>query len=318
MRKSIFLLACAAFAASAMAQQSWPAKPIRLVIPYSAGGPTDVMGRQVAIRLSAKLGQPVVVDNKPGAGGVIGVDAVVKAPADGYTLGLIAPGPVAGMPALMKTPYTHGDIDYITLVARSTAVIVGPATSPYKSLSELIQAAKNAPGKLNYGSAGNGSSPHIGGEMLKQEAHISVTHIPYKGSGPAVTAVLAGEIQFTLIDVVGALPLAHGGKLRILAAASSRRVSQIPDVPSTAELGLPNVLMDTNYGVVAPRGLPAPIRQKIRDAVIEVVNSPDMKSYYSQLGIEGVTSTSDEYRALMLSEQERWTKVVVKGNLKLE
>ncbi|WP_288251454.1 tripartite tricarboxylate transporter substrate binding protein [uncultured Hydrogenophaga sp.] len=310
------LLVWAAIGTAAIGQ-TWPDKPIRLVVPYAAGGPTDVMGRQIASRLSAKLGQTIVVDNKPGAGGVIGVDAVVKAPADGYTLGLIAPGPVAGMPALTKVPYTHADIEYITLVARSTAVIVGSASGA-KSLPELIQAAKQLPGKLNYGSAGNGTSPHIGGEMLKQEAGIFVTHVPYRGSGPAVTAVMGGEIQFTLIDVVGALPLAQAGKLRMLATASSKRVPQTPDVPSTAELGLPNVLMDTNYGLIAPRGVPSAVLRKVREATIDVVNAPDMQAYFTQQGVTGLTTTPDEYRALMQAEQVRWTKVIVKGNLKLD
>ncbi|CAN7171350.1 tripartite tricarboxylate transporter substrate binding protein [Variovorax paradoxus] len=316
MIKTLGLLAIACLAASAAAQ-TWPTKPIRLIVPYAAGGPTDGMGRNIAARLSLRLGQPVVVDNRPGAGGVIGVDAVVKAAPDGYTLGMIAPGPVAGMPALTKVPYTHADIDYITLVARSTAVIVGPANS-HASLKELIDAAKRAPGKLNYGSAGNGTSPHIGGEMFKQEAGIDVTHVPYRGSGPAVTAVLAGEIQFTLIDVVGALPLAQSGRLRMLATASSQRVPQTPDVPSTAELGLPKVLMDTNYGIIAPRGLPAAVHQKIREATVAVVNSPEIQASFKQQGVLPVTTTSDEYRALMLAEQARWTEVIVKGNLKLE
>mgnify|MGYP002039947615 FL=1 len=180
------------------------------------------MARKLGVRLSTELGQPVVIENKPGAGGVIGVDAVVKANADGYTLGLIAPGPVAGMPALTKVPYSNADIDYITLVSRSTSVIATSSQSPFENLNALINAAKKAPGTLNYGSAGNGTSPHIGGEMLKQEAGIDVRHIPYKGSGPTVPAVLSGEIHYTLIDLVGAIPLANEGKLRILATASAK------------------------------------------------------------------------------------------------
>lgn len=310
------LAAVVSLGTSAQAQ-SWPSKPIRIIVPYAAGGPTDTLGRNLASRLSSRLGQPVIVDNRPGAGGVIGVDAVVKAAPDGYTFGLTAPGPVAGMPAMTKVPYTDADIDYVTLIGRSTAVIVGPANS-HASLKELIEAAKRSPGKFNYGSAGNGTSPHIGGEMLKQDAAIDVAHVPYRGSGPAVAAAVAGEIQFTLVDVIGALPLAQAGRLRMLATASSQRLAQTPDVPSTAELGLPNVLMETSYGIIAPRGLPGVARQKIREAIIAAVSSPELQSSFAQQGVIPMTNTSDEYRALMRAEQERWTKVIVKGGLKLE
>ena len=170
--------------------QSWPNKPVRLIIPYAAGGPTDVMARKLGVRLSTELGQPVVIENKPGAGGVIGVDAVVKANADGYTLGLIAPGPVAGMPALTKVPYSNADIDYITLVSRSTSVIATSSQSPFENLNALINAAKKAPGTLNYGSAGNGTSPHIGGEMLKQEAGIDVRTYSVQRQRPHCTGSL--------------------------------------------------------------------------------------------------------------------------------
>jgi len=298
--------------------QSWPNKPVRLIIPYAAGGPTDVMARKLGVRLSTELGQPVVIENKPGAGGVIGVDAVVKANADGYTLGLIAPGPVAGMPALTKVPYSNADIDYITLVSRSTSVIATSSQSPFENLNALINAAKKAPGTLNYGSAGNGTSPHIGGEMLKQEAGIDVRHIPYKGSGPTVPAVLSGEIHYTLIDLVGAIPLANEGKLRILATASAKRADQIPNIPTTVELGLPNVIMDTNYGIIGPKGIPAATRQKIIAAMHRTVKSEDVLSYFAQQGIEPLSSTSAEYRDLMKSELDRWTKVIVKGDLKLD
>ncbi len=317
MYKLMALVAGMALSASALAQ-TWPERPIRMIVPYAAGGPTDIMGRQLASRLAASLGQSVVVENRPGAGGVIGVDAVVKAPADGYTIGMIAPGPVAGMPALTKVPFTHDDIEYLTLVARGTSVIVGPA-SAYGSLQDLIQAARQAPGKLNFGSAGNGTSPHIGGEMLKQEAGIDVTHVPYRGSGPAVTAVLSGEIEFTLIDVGGALPLAQAGRLRMLATASTQRLPQTPEVPSTAELGLPSVLMQTSYGLIAPRGVPHAVQQRLREATIEAVNAPDMQRYLiDQQGVVPMTSTPDAYRALMQAEQARWTEVVVKGKVTLE
>lgn len=297
--------------------QVWPAKPIRLIVPYAAGGPTDVIARLVARKLGSDLGQTVVVDNKAGAGGTIGVDAALKAAPDGYTVALAAPGPLAGMPNLMKVPYAPTDIQYLTLVARIPAVIVVGKDSGIGSLADLIKQAKAAPGKLNYGSAGPGTTPHIGAELLKQEAGIDLVHVPYKGAAPAVTALLAGEVQMAMVDLLPVLQHVASGSLKILAVASTQRAPQVPEVPTTTELGYGGVLMDTTYGVIAPTGLPAAVQTRLRDAVVTAMQSADMKDQLLKQGAVAATSTPQEYRALMTAEYEKWRSVVTRGKITL-
>jgi tripartite-type tricarboxylate transporter receptor subunit TctC len=313
------VVAAASFIASSNAQaQAWPTKPIRLVVPYAAGGPTDAIARLLATKVSANLGQPVLVDNRGGAGGVIGVDAALRSAPDGYTFALTGPGPVAGMPNLSKVPYTLTDVQYLTLVARIPAVIVVRTDSGIATLADLIARAKASPGKLNYGSAGPGTTPHIGLELLKQEAGIDITHVPYKGAAPAVTALLGGEIQVAMLDLLPVLPHVTAGSLKILAIAGSARAPQFPSVPSTKELGLPEVVMDTNYGVIGPLGVPADVQKKFRDAVVAAVQSPEMKEQLLKQGAIAVTSTPQEYRALMQGEFDKWHAVVTKGKITLE
>lgn len=305
------------FAAASQAQ-GFPSKPLRIVVPYAAGGPTDLIARQLAQKIGPRLGQAVVIDNKGGAGGTIGVAEVLKAPADGHTLALVAPGPVAGMPALSKVPYQQADIGYLTLVARNPAVIAVNAKSGMATLDDLVRRAKAQPGKLNFSSAGNGTTPHIGSELFVQEARIEATHIPYKGAGPAVTALIAGEVQFISADLMAVLPHVQSGALKLLAVSGSRRSSQAPEVPTTGELGLPQVVMETNYGLLGPRGIPEDVQKKLRDAVAEAVNSADMKDFLASQGAVGMVSSGEEYRRLMLAEQETWRKVAQRGNIKID
>ena len=316
-KQAATLLAALLVAASASGQ-TWPDRPVRLIVPYAAGGPTDVMARKIGAHIAQKTGQPVVIDNKGGGGGTIGVDQVLKAKPDGYTLGLVAPGPVAGMFALSKVVYEQSDIGYISLVARNPAVIAVSSKSSVKTLPELVKTAKEQPNKLNFSSAGPGTTPHIGAELFKQEAQLDVVHVPYKGAAPAVTAVISGEVQFISTDLMAVLPFAQQGQLRILAVVGSKRSAQIPDVPTTTELGLPNVVMETNYGVIGPKGVPADLQKRIRDALEEAVNSPDVKALLTQLGAVAVTSTSDEYRGLMESEYTKWKRVATQGNIRLD
>lgn len=298
--------------------QTWPSKPVRIVVPYAAGGPTDVIARKIGAQITAKYGQPVIVDNRLGAGGTIGVDAVLKAPTDGYTLGLVAPGPVAGMFALTKVGYAQSDIGFVSLVARNPAVIAVNAKSGMNALGDLVKSAKTQPGKLNFSSAGLGTTPHIGSELFKQEAQLDVVHIAYKGTAPAVTALISGEVQFISTDLMAVLPFAQAGQVKILAIAGGKRASQIPDVPTTSELGLPNVVMETNYGVIGPKGLPADLQKRIRDVLAEALQTADVKELLNQLGAVGLTSTGDEYRGLMQSEYEKWKLVAAKGNIRLD
>jgi tripartite-type tricarboxylate transporter receptor subunit TctC len=297
--------------------QGWPSQPIRLIVPYAAGGPTDVIARLVAKKVSGQLGQQVLVDNKAGAGGTIGVDAMVRSAPDGYTFALVAPGPLAGMPNLVKVPYSQSDVQYLTLVARIPAVIVVNTDSGITSLPDLIKRAKDAPGTLNYSSAGAGTTPHIGSELLKQEAGIDVVHVPYKGAAPAVTALLGGEVQMAMVDLLPVLQHVTAGKLKILAVAGPARAPQAPDVPTPAELGLPRVIMDTNYGVIAPVGLPAEVQKRFRAAVVAAMQSPEVKAQLLGQGAVAVTSTSKEYRDLMQREYDKWRLVIAKGKITL-
>lgn len=315
---TIGIAAALSLASLAAQAQAWPAKPIRLVVPYAAGGPADVIARLVAKEVGAELKQSVVVDNKAGAGGTIGVDSAVKAPADGYTFALSAQGPLAGMPNLMKTPYAPSDVQYLTLVARIPAVIVVPKDSPVATLGDLVKQAKATPGKLNYSSAGAGTTPHIGMELLKQEAGIDLQHVPYKGAAPAITALLGGEVQVAMLDLLPVLQHVAAGKLRILAVAGSARAPQAPNVPTTREAGLPGVVMDTNYGVIGPVGLPADVQKRFRDAVVTAMQSTEMKEQLLKQGAIALTATPQDYRSMMQAEYEKWRSVVARGKITLE
>jgi tripartite-type tricarboxylate transporter receptor subunit TctC len=315
--KLLIGLHIAAAALSAQAQ-AWPNKPIRLVVPYAAGGPGDVIARLVAKKAGEGLQQTIIVDNKGGAGGTIGVDAAVKSPPDGYTFALTAQGPLAGMPNLMKVPYALDDIQYLTLVARGPAVIVVAKKVPANSLADLVNLAKASPGKLNYGSAGPGTTPHIGAELLKQEAAIDLTHVPYKGAAPAIAALLGGEIELAVVDLLNVLPHVAAGSLKVLAVASPNRAPQLPDVPTTKEAGLPNVVMDTTYGVIAPPGVPADVLQKFRDAIVAAMQSADMREQLLKQGVIAMTTTPQEYKSAIQVEYDKWQRVVAKGKISLQ
>ncbi len=300
------------------AHAAWPDRPLRLVVPYAAGGPTDVVARQIANQLGERLGQTVIVENKPGAGGTIGTDFVVRAAADGYTFGLVAPGPLAGMPQLMKVPYSLEDVNYLTVVGRIPSVVVVNAAGENQDLKSLVAAAKKDPGKLNYGSAGDGTTPHIGMELFKEKADVDILHIPYKGAAPAVIALLSGEVDVTMVDMLPVLPHVRAGKLAAVAVASPERAPQLPDVPTMKELGYPDVLMDTLYGIIAPKDLPADIQKAMVEAVTAAVEADATRKQYESLGVLPMVSTSDEYRKLMEAEADKWRGVIADAGIKLQ
>jgi tripartite-type tricarboxylate transporter receptor subunit TctC len=304
--------------AGAAGAQAWPAKPIRLVVPYAAGGPGDVIARMVAKKAGETLHQTIIVDNKGGAGGTIGVDNALKSPPDGYTFALTAQGPLAGMPNLMKVPYALADVQYLTLVARGPAVIAVAKKVPADNLGDLVKLAKAQPGKLNYGSAGPGTTPHIGAELLKQEAGIEMTHVPYKGAGPAVTGLLGGEIDLAVVDLLNVLPHVAAGTLNVLAVAGPNRAPQLPDVPTTKDAGLPNVVMDTSYGVIAPPGMPADVQAKFRDALVAAVKLAEVKEQMLKQGVVPLTATPQEYKAAMQAESDKWKRVIAAAKITLE
>lgn len=322
MQKRTFLAALLAVAGGvalwpAQAQSTWPAKPVRLIVPYPPGGPVDQMARIVGQKLGEQLRQPVIIENRAGAGGSIGLDAALKAAPDGYTFGLAVTGAIAVLPHLQKLPYSVDQIQYVSLIARVPQVIaVGPDTK-VATLQELIALAKKSPGKLNYASAGNATTPHLGAELLAQEAGIKITHIPYKGGAPAVTALIGGEVQMLAADAPALLPFQARG-VKILAVSGAQRLEALPGVPTTSELGLPRVRVETSYGIVAPTGTPAALMQKLHDALVTVLATPAVRSQFASQGVTAMSSTPDEYRKLMQQESVRWAEVVRKGHITLD
>ena len=305
-------------ATGAATAQDWPARPIRVVVPYAPGGPADVIARLIAKKAGDTLGQTIIVDNKAGAGGMIGIDATLKSPPDGYTFALTAQGPLAGMPNLMKAPYAIADIQYLTLVARGPAVVAVSKKLAADTLPDLVRLAKAQPGKLNYGSAGPGTTPHIAGELLKQEAGIDLTHVPYKGAGPAVTGLLGGEIDVAVVDLLNVLPHVAAGTLKVLAVASPARAPQLPNVPTTAEAGLPNLVMDTSYGIIAPPGIPASVQARFRDAIVGAVQSADLQAQMIKQGVVPVTTTAQDYKAAIQAESDKWKRVISAAKITLQ
>ena len=316
------LFACAVSASvlapSVVSAQSWPSKSIRLIVGYPPGGPVDLLARAIAPALGAKLGQAIVIENKAGASGTIGIDTTVKAAPDGYTFGFGTPGGITALPHVMKLPYDAQKITYVSLVARVPQIIIANNDIRETTLPDLIKAAKAAPKKFNFGSAGNATTPHLGGELLRQEAGIDIVHVPYKGAAPALAGLMGGEIQILALDVSGALSLINGGKVRALAIETPRRVDFLPQVPTAAELGYPNILVESNYGIIMPSGIPAAIATKFRDALVEVVNQPDVRDQIIKQGAIPATSTSEEYRQIMQTESAKWEKVIKAGNIRLE
>jgi tripartite-type tricarboxylate transporter receptor subunit TctC len=295
----------------------WPTRPVKLIVPYSAGGPTDAIARLLAEHMSRSLGEAVVVENRAGAGGTIGVGAMLNAAPDGHTIALVAPGPLAGMPNLTRTTYSADDMDYLTLVARIPSVLVVNAGSGVDSVEGLVKLAKADPDKLNYSTAGPGTTPHIGMELLKDQAGIQLLHVPYKGAAPAVTALLSGEVQATMVDLLPVLPHVTSGRLKVLATAGATRAPQLPEVPTMAEKGLPGVAMETTYGIVGPKGIPAAVRDRIRESAMAAVASPEVKERLLNQGAIPATSTADEYRQLMRAESDKWRDIIAKAKISL-
>jgi tripartite-type tricarboxylate transporter receptor subunit TctC len=290
--------------------QSWPNKPIKLIVPYAAGGPADAIARQFAIKMQASLGQPIVVDNRAGAGGVIGVEATVKSAPDGYTLALVANGPLVGMPNLTKTSYSLEDIQFITLLAKVPGVLVVNSKSGFESMAGFLGKAKAQPDKYSYSSSGPGTTPHIGIEIFKNQAKLSMLHVPYKGAAPAMTALLSGEVDLTMVDLLPAIPHIQSGAIKALAIAGTNRSPLLPNVPTTAETGVAGVTMETIYGIIAPKTMPAAIAAQVREAAVAALHAPELKQWLNQQGVLDISSTGSEYQQLMRSESEKWKNII--------
>ena len=292
--------------------QAYPNKPVRLIVGFPAGGPADIFGRALAQGMASELGQPVVVENIAGVGGVLGVDRVAKSAPDGYTLCINSASPLVIAPySLSKIPYdVKKDFAFITLVVRVPEVVAVHPSVPAGSLAELIAYAKANPGKVNFGSAGSGSITHLAGELLKAEAKVDLVHVPYKGAAPAVNDLLGGQVQMGIFDVPVLLGHIRSGKLKALAITSATRAPSLPEVPTTAELNYPNVNSDNWYGLVMAAATPADIQRRVHGAAVAALKSKAVEEQFSKVGGIASPGTPQDYAKFIASEQAKWSKIV--------
>ena len=314
-----WLFAIALLSGAARAQE-YPVKPVRIVVPFAAGGVADLLPRIVAERLTQKWGQPVIVENKVGAAGNIGMAEGARAAPDGYTLLLAPAGNLTVNPKLFPNlPFdTHRDLTPITLLAQSPNVLVVHPSVPAKSFRELLGYAKANPGKLNFASPGEGSGAHLAGELLNLEAGIKAVHVPYKGIAPAVNDLLGGQVQMMFAGISTVIQHVRSGKLVALAIASPRRNPQLPDVPTVAESGLPGFEVTSWYGIVVRSGTPGAIVQKIQRDMAEALQSPEVKEKLSGLGLEPVGNSPAEFDALIKSDTKKWGGIVEKAGIRAQ
>ncbi|HEV2008915.1 MAG TPA: tripartite tricarboxylate transporter substrate binding protein, partial [Burkholderiales bacterium] len=312
-------LAAFAFVPSAHAQ-SYPAKPIRWIVTFPPGGPTDVIARMVGAKLTEAWGQQVVIDNRAGAGGVIGTELAAKSAADGYTLLFGTSSGLSVNPALSsKLPYDPArDFAPVSLLVINPQILVVNNAVPVNSLKELIALAKSRPGQLNYGSVGRGSPNHLGMELLKSLAGIEMVHVPYKGTSPAVTDLLAGQVQLLFNSMPSVLPLVKSGKLKGLAVGSAQRSPAAPEIPTIAEAGVPGFEYITWYGMFAPARTPVNIVAKLNAQVVKILAEPEMAQRLASQGAEPRSSTPAELATFMRDETERWKKVIRSAGIKAE
>src|SRR6476659_5674456 len=306
-----FLLACLlATAHLALAQDTWPSRPLRLILPFPPGGGTDILGRLIAERLSASLGQPVVVENRGGAGGNVGAEAAAHSAPDGYTILLVAPT-VAISPSLYsKLNYDPvKDLAPISLVATVPNVMITNPAVEAKNLQEFIELARSRPGAMNYGSGGAGTSNHLAGELFNIVTGTKLVHVPYKGVNLAMQGVLAGEIQLVFIGIPAALPHIKAGKLRALALVAPQRSPALPEVPTVAEAGLKDFEVTTWYGILAPAGTPRPIVSRLIAVLVKIMHTPDVKERLAGMATDPLTSTPEEFAAYLKQEIAKWGDV---------
>jgi len=317
MRRIILAAALLGAAAQAFAHQVYPDHPVRIIVPTPPGGPVDVMARVLANALPAQLGQNVYVENKPGAGNTIGSKMAAEATPDGYTLMVSAASGLIMSPMIYKTPgYDASSFAPVALIAEASQLLVINASLPFKTLAELVGYAKANPGKLNYSTGGAGTLPHLAAELFKKETGSNIVHVPYKGGGPALTGVVAGEVQMTFDPVATSLQLIRAGKLRALAVASPRRVAQLPDVPTMAEQGYPSVAAGAWTALLAPKATPPAIIAKLNAATNAALHAEPMKSTLAKLGAEPRGGTPQQLAEHMAKETRKWRPIVEALNLK--
>ncbi len=312
-----FCLVCGALLAAVASVQAqaptsaYPTRPVRIVVPSSAGGGTDILARLMAKKLAESMGQPFIVENRAGAGQALGIDVVARAPADGYTLLMAASAIVLNQVLSKKTSYdTVRDFAPVSLVASVSNVLVVNPALPVKTEAELIDYAKARPGILNYSSAGTGTSPHLSMELFRSMAGITMTHVPYKGTGPAVVDVVGDQVQLSMPNLLTAMPHIKGGTLRALGVTGPRRAAALPNVPTIAEAGLPGYESVQWYGLLAPAGTPAPLVARLHAEIAKSLASADIQAALTNEGAEAVGNKPEEFAAFIKSEIDKWSMVV--------
>jgi tripartite-type tricarboxylate transporter receptor subunit TctC len=307
--------------ASAAAQdaQDFPNRQIRLIVPFPAGGPNDIIARVVGQRMSELMKQPVLIDNRGGQGGVLGTDAVAKAKPDGYTIAISSAGALAISPSMEKVSYdTQKDLQPVTLVATVPEMLVVATSVPAKNMAELIALAKAQPGKLNFASSGPGSLPHLAGELLKLTAKIDIVHVPYRGAAPAVNDLLGQQVQMVFLDLPVLLPQVKAGALRAIAIGSPQRAATATDVPTTAELGMPDLRIENWYGMVAPAGTPDAIVATLNRIAVEAMHDPAVQEKLASQGTTLVGDTPEHFRSFIAAETTKWAKVIKDAGIETE
>jgi tripartite-type tricarboxylate transporter receptor subunit TctC len=294
-----------------VAAQDFPNRPIRLIVPFPAGGPNDIIARVIGQRMSELIKQPVLIDNRGGQGGVLGTDAVAKANPDGYTIAISSAGALAISPSMEKVAYdTLRDLQPVTLVAKVPEMLVVATNVPARDMNELIALAKAQPGKLNFASSGPGSLPHLAAELLKLTAKIDIVHVPYRGAAPAVNDLLGQQVQLAFLDLPVLLPQIKAGALRGIAMGSPDRAATAPEVPTTAEAGMPDLLAENWYGMVAPAGTPAAIIDTLNRIATEAMRDPAVKERLASQGATLIGDTPEHFRRFIDAEIRKWAKVI--------
>ena len=305
------LIALAVLCPAVAQAQDFPNRNIRLIVPFPPGGPNDIIARVVGKRMEEILKQTIVVDNRSGQGGVLGTDLVAKAAPDGYTVGIASAGALAISPSMEKVAYdTQKDLQPVTLVAKVPEMLVVATSVPASNMKELVALAKAQPGKLNFASSGPGSMPHLAGELFKLTAKIDMTHVPYKGAAPAVNDLLGQQVQMVFLDLPVLLPQINAGKLRPIAVGAPDRVPSAPDVPTTAEVGMPDLLTENWYGMVAPAHTPPKIVAILNKAAVEAIKDSEVKEKLASQGAILVGDKPEQFAAYIDSETKKWAMVI--------
>ena len=308
-------------AGTVMAQSNtaYPTKPIRLIVPFAPGGGTDIIARLIGIELTETMGQPVVIDNRGGSGGIIGTSLVAKADPDGYTVGLCSLG-FAYAPALYaKLPYdTEKDLSPISMVATQPFVYTAHPSLGVSNMKELVAAAKAKPGTIRYGSGGAGGASHLGTELLKNITGIDLVHVPYKGTGPALSAAIGGEIHLQLIGMSSVVPHMKSGRLKLLAVSGAKRSGAAPDIPTVVESGIPSYVFDVWYGMLLPGRTPPAIVNKLNVEMNRALKNPALMQRFAAAGLDAAGNKPDEFSRQIHEEVAKWRKVVAAANIKLD